>query len=1047
MGIAMSNTCPKCEANNPETVKFCGECGTQLPCIEDIEVTKTMETPKEELTSGMVFAGRYQIIEELGKGGMGRVYRVLDKKLNEEIALKLIKPEIAKDKKTVERFSNELKIARKIGHKNIARMFDLNEEKGTHYITMEYVRGEDLKKLIRKMGRLSVGQAMPIAKQICEGLGEAHRLGVVHRDLKPQNVMVDEDGNARIMDFGIARSLETKGITGAGVMIGTPEYMSPEQVEGKTVDQRSDVYSLGVILYEMVTGQVPFEGDTPFTIGVKHKSEAPKDPKELNAQIPDDLSQVILKCLEKERENRYQSAGELRNEITNIQSDIPTTERIKPTKRPFTSKEITITVGFRKLFVPILVILALVMIAVVVWQLLPGKEVFQAPIIDNSIAVISFENLTGEEKYDYYRRSIPNLLITNLENAGFSYVVSWERMRDLLKQIGKGDVDIIDSEEGFEICRREGVEALVTGSLNKAGDMFAIELRILDVETKRHIKTAASRGVGEQSIIESQIDELSKEIAQGIGIAKQKIEESKIHITEVTTNSIEAYNLYLKGVEEFFKLYLDEAQQSLEKAVAIDPTFASAFRYLALVYNQSENPKAREEALKKAKAFSEKTTEKERLFIEATYGAMVDFDSSNSLNILGSLLEKYPKEKRAYFWIGVNYYLSNYPEKGIEAFKKALELDPDYGEAMNMIAYTYVRREEYEEAIAYFEKYASVNPGQPNPLDSMAELYFLMGRLDDAITKYKETLAIKPDFGSDLMLAYIYAFKEDYPEAMKRIERFISLVPSPGRKAVGHFWKGFYHYWLGNLIFCLDEFQIATDQAEKIGNEPLKARIDAMKGWVYYDRGDFELSRDYFKRWFDFFAEQTPLFKQSYEAIYFFDLVFLDLKQGQIHSAKSRAEKIKSMLPKIPPEDKAMVKYIYDMLTLEVLLAEGLVQQAIASGEKVSGIVFPPSASSYEAIAYNMPFLKDVLARAYYENDELDKAITEYENLITFDPQKKERYLVPPVYHYRLAKLYQEKGWKGKAIEQYEKFLDIWKDADPDLPEVDDAKKRLASLH
>jgi len=525
-----------------------------------------------------------------------------------------------------------------------------------------------------------------------------------------------------------------------------------------------------------------------------------------------------------------------------------------------------------------------------------------------------------------------------------------------------------------------------------------------------------------------------------------KIEASKIQITEVTTNSIEAYNLYLKGVEEFFKLYLDEAQQSLEKAVAIDPTFATAYRYLALVYFQSENPKAMEEALKKAKDFSEKATEKERLFIEATYAAMVDFDPDKSLRIFGRLLEKYPKEKRAYFWMGVNSYLRNTSDKAIEAFKKALELDPDFGEVMNMIAYAYAGREDYDKAIEYFEKYASTYPEDANPLDSMAELYLLMGRLDDSIAKYEETLKVKPGFGSDRMIAYIYALKEDYTEAMKRIERFISSVSSPGRKAAGHFWKGFYHYWLGNLNFCLDEFQIATDQAEKMGNEIMKAKIDAMKGWVYSDRGDFKLSRKYFQREFELFLEKFPLFKQSYEAIYLFDLGFLDLKQGQIDAAKSRAEKIKSILPRITPEDKALIKYLYDMLTLEVLLAEGSVQQAIASGEKVSGIEFPPSSRSYEAIAYNMPFLKDVLARAYLENGQLDKAITEYEKLITFDPQKKARYLVHPIYHYRLAKLYQEKGWSGKAVEQYKKFLTLWKDADPDLPEVEDAKERLASL-
>ncbi|NIN92633.1 protein kinase, partial [bacterium] len=236
--------CLKCHSDNPSDSKFCKECASPLPSSKEIPVTKTLETPAEELTTGTTFAGRYQIIEELGKGGMGKVYRVLDKELKEEVALKLIKPDIASDKKTLERFSNELKLARKISHKNVGRMYELMEEKGIRYITMEYVPGEDLKRLIRKVGQFSAGKTVSITKQVCEGLVEAHRLGVVHRDLKSQNIMVDEDGNARILDFGIARSLRGKGITGAGVMIGTPEYMSPEQAEVKEVDQRSDIYSL-----------------------------------------------------------------------------------------------------------------------------------------------------------------------------------------------------------------------------------------------------------------------------------------------------------------------------------------------------------------------------------------------------------------------------------------------------------------------------------------------------------------------------------------------------------------------------------------------------------------------------------------------------------------------------------------------------------------------------------------------------------------------------------------------------------------------------------
>jgi serine/threonine-protein kinase len=263
--------CPICHSDNPDTQKFCGECGTQFPPIKDHPsiVTKTFQTPVKELTRGTLFAHRFEIIEELGKGGMGKVYRVFDKKTEEEIALKLIKPEIAAEREVIDRFRSELKMSRKISHRNVCRMYDLGDEEGTYYITMEYVPGEDLKSFIHRSKQLSTGTAIAIATQVCEGLEEAHRLGVVHRDLKPGNILIDKDGNARIMDFGIARSLRTKGLTGAGVIIGTPEYMSPEQVEGKEVDQRSDIYSLGIILYEMATGRVPFEGDTALSIAMK----------------------------------------------------------------------------------------------------------------------------------------------------------------------------------------------------------------------------------------------------------------------------------------------------------------------------------------------------------------------------------------------------------------------------------------------------------------------------------------------------------------------------------------------------------------------------------------------------------------------------------------------------------------------------------------------------------------------------------------------------------------------------------------------------------
>jgi len=335
----MGIKCPKCHFDNPDDTVYCGKCATPLPSLEKIlaSQTKTLYTPVSELARGTTFADRYEFVEELGKGGMGRVYKVFDTKIREEVALKLLKPEISDDEKTIERFTNELKFSRKIVHKNVCRMYDLGEEKGTHYITMEYVPGEDLKSFIKRAAPLSIGKSISIARQICEGLSEAHSVGVVHRDLKPGNIMIDKEGNARIMDFGIARSLKAEGITSVGVIIGTPEYMSPEQVEGKATDQRSDIYSLGVILYEMMTGRVPFEGDTSLSIVLKHKTEIPKDPRELSAQIPETISHMILRCMAKKKEDRYQSVNELLNELDQINIDDTQVkeERKRPKLFPF----------------------------------------------------------------------------------------------------------------------------------------------------------------------------------------------------------------------------------------------------------------------------------------------------------------------------------------------------------------------------------------------------------------------------------------------------------------------------------------------------------------------------------------------------------------------------------------------------------------------------------------------------------------------------------------------------------------------------------------
>ncbi len=1041
----MTTHCPKCDSENPETSRFCADCGAQLGVtgeepINLIEHTETLQAPREELTTGSTFAGRYQIIEELGKGGMGKVYKADDIELKEKVALKLIKPEISSDKNTVERFQNELKFARKIVHKNVGRMYDLGKEEGNYYITMEYVEGQDLKGLIRQSGQLAIGTTISIAKQICEGLEEAHRLGVVHRDLKPSNIMIDKDGQARIMDFGIARSLKGKGVTGAGVMIGTPEYMSPEQVEGKDIDQRSDIYSLGTILFEMVTGRVPFEGDTPFTVGVKHKSEKPVDPREINAQVSQNLSRIILKCLEKDKEARYQSAGEVRSELLKIAGSLPATEKYAHPKKTMTSKEITVTLGVKKILLPALAVIVIAIIAAVVFLFLP-KE---APV-EHSVAVITFENQTGERSYNYLQKAIPNLLITSLEQSNNIRVVTWERMHDLLDQMGKGDVEVIDSDLGFELCRQHGIEAVVLGSFVKAGEMFATDVKVFDVTTKNLLKSTSSRGRGIDSILERQIDELSREISKGVGLPARTIDAVKTRIADVTTMSIEAYNYYLKGREAHEKFYQEEAKQYLEKAVELDPQFAVAYLYLSRVYFELHSRgDERRELLRRAKEYSAKTTEKERLYILAEYANSIERDSEKRTLILKELIEKYPNEKDAHFELGFIYQNRGLFATAIEEYQKALESAPADGFILNALGYAYSDAGEYEKAIECFQRYTVFYPGDANPIDSMAEQYFRMGRLDEAVLKYKKVLEIKPDFGVGHRVAYIYALKEDYAESMLWLDHDIKSIPTPGIKAQGFLWKGVYDFLLGKKKNALSNLIEAEKWAEEADDPIRKISLDYLRGWWYYEWEDLVLSNEYLKKTWDVLLSIFQNAK-GWLAVYNFNIGLLKVKQGEMESAHERLSEIESVLPELSPAAKNRSAYQHAILQAEILMAEGSPDQAVEVMKKAP-LMDIPNLQTDSIVPYNMPFMRDFLAHAYYLSGDLNSAIEEYERLVTFDPDSQDRRLIHPKYHLELAKLYEEKGFSSKATKQYERFLELWKDADPGLVEVEDAKKRLAGL-
>ena len=1031
----MGIKCPKCHFENPDDTLYCGKCATPLPTEKISAPTETLEAAKEELSTGSTFAGRYQIIEELGKGGMGKVYKAHDTEIKEKVALKLLKPEIAADKKTIERFQNELKFARKISHRNVCRMYDLNKEEGSYYITMEYVPGEDLKSTIIRIGQFPIAKTISIAKQVCEGLEEAHRLDVVHRDLKPQNIMIDKEGNVRIMDFGIARSVTGKGITGAGVMIGTPEYMSPEQVEGKDVDQRSDIYSLGVILYEMVTGRVPFEGDTPLSIAVKHKTETPKEPRELNSQIPEDLSRVILRCMEKDKEKRYQMAGEVWSELENIEKGIPTTERIVTKRKPITSREITVTFSLKKLFIPALVVIALVIIGVIIWRLLPKKEVFPIPSDKPSIAILFFENISSNESLEGWRTGLSELLITDLNQSKFLNVLSSDRIFSILKKQNLLDAKKYSSEDLAEVAEEGRVSHIVKGGLIKADENIIITATLHNTQTGEIISSKRLECKSENEIF-SRVDELTKEIKLALNISSEQImNDIDKTIGQITTSSPEAYKYYLEGR----KIFEDDYHKSIsftKRATEIDPEFAMAYRSMAMAYRNMGYGSEAKKYHKKAFELSDRVSDREKYQIQG-----------------------------AFYWDSEETF-----DKAIEAYSKLLQLYPDDGTGNLNLGGVYRDLEQWDKAIKQFEIDRRISP---ESLYSYANLTFIFGDrgmydesreiLDEYLENFSDNAQIR------WLSAWNYLYQGNYKLALAEADKGMFLNPSYYRNMVVK----------GNIHLCDEEFiksekeylkllELDEEAAQRIGRNSL--------GGLYLSQGKFVKSKNQLKQGVEL---ARKLEEKEWEPDFHLNLARMNLKTGNLEDALSEVEKAWAGSFDISSTISTQIRALHlkGLIYLEMRSIDQAQKSADQLRESIENWINKKlmryyyhlqgkielkrtnysgaielfkkalTLSSYQGYqSQEQALFIDSLALSYYKAADLENAREEYEKITTLITSRLSYGDIYAKSFYMLGKIYEEQGNTAKAIEHYEKFLSLWKDADPGIAEVEDAKKRLAGL-
>lgn len=860
--------CPKCKADNPKGKEFCHNCGAPLREItETVEFTETGDSSVElktiRIKPGSMLGSRYKITAKLGKGGMGMVYRAWDNELNEEVAIKILKPEFSGSDDIVARFKQEIKLARSLVHKNITQIYDLGEEEGIKFISMKYIEGRDLKDIIAEQGALTQDEGVRIVKQICSALAEAHGKNIVHRDLKPQNIMIDKNGNSYIMDFGIARSTKVAGLTQTGSVIGTPHYMSPEQAKGQKVDDRSDIYSLGIIMYEMFTGNLPFDAESSIQIALKQIKEKAKDPSKIKPDIPEYLEKIILRCMEKNRDLRYQTVEE-------IIKDLEAKEvKLLPWKKLLIRYKMILLAA-----AAILIGVSVLLFYTAIKSKAPEGEKQPPPLVVTtakpSLAVMYFENATGSSELEWMRTGITEMIITDLTQSKYIRILSGERMYQVLK-----DLDQLDAKKfGIETIKKlrdcTGVEIALMGSYYKIGNKIRLDIRMQIIATEELIHSERVEGIGEESIF-SMVDELTRKVKYNLDIPEEKIiTDIDKSIADCTTNSVEATIFYNEGINYLRQGNNTESVTYLNKAYEKDPNFAMALAKLAEAYNNLGYDDKAKEFASKATVLMERVSPKEKYFIIANQ-ARITNDYDKAIEAYKKLVEIYPDDAEVYYNLGVAYENKSSFEEAINNYKIAITQDKQFIKPYQGLGNIYFRMSKYKEALSYLTEVLKLCDLRGSleikvlTLNRIGGIYLHQGIFDDALKYYQEalTLAENIDFkraiaGLSSNIGFINESISKYDEALKFYNKALNTFREIGSQVDEAYTLGnisYVNYLLSNYEKSIAAAQESLRISTQINEQQGAAFAHENLGAALISLGRYQEGLDHFQKSLDIAQE------------------------------------------------------------------------------------------------------------------------------------------------------------------------------------------------